>query len=272
MEQDYHAFTGPIIGKVSRKPFNISQIEGKIAQYWQQLQTTGKKYTNEPLLVARHSNIHCDSSLSFTAQIVNFSYFVYQMDHAKEIDSRYKSVSIAPVMFAKTTDNYYVLGKMAAHTRHAGKVLAPGGAVGIEDLLNDEVQVDHCLLREFHEETGLQKHHLLHYAPFGYYLSKEQPTLIIFYQGKLVLNSREVFHYFRHHQHQYEKPQHHQDLDKQESDEQEQDTQRPHVEQILPELEELRLVERYSVEDFLEHEPVGFYLPWALRWLRSNHK
>ena len=244
MDDDFHNFSGRINGTFNPIPLDVSGIEHYIEQYWQDLQAQGHNFTNDPLLMVREKKIRCESSISFEAQLANYSYFLFQQDHPDQVPHKYRSKSIAPVLFAKTTDNYYVLGLMGKHTRHAGKILAPGGALGTEDVFDKNISIEHCLLREFQEETGLQKHHLMHYAPFGYYLAEEYPSLILFYQGNLVLDSKQVFHFFHQHQKKQQVPE--------------------------QELQELRLVERYGVEQFLSQEHAMFYLPLALRRLRAN--
>jgi 8-oxo-dGTP pyrophosphatase MutT (NUDIX family) len=55
----------------------------------------------------------------------------------------------------QASDDAYVVGLMAAHTRNAGQLLFPSGSIDPDDALGKCVDLDRCIQRELTEETGL---------------------------------------------------------------------------------------------------------------------
>lgn len=62
-----------------------------------------------------------------------------------------------PIAAMKTTDDFYLLGTMAPHTSNSGLSYFPSGTLNDDDVLEDgTVTLEHSLIRELEEETGLR--------------------------------------------------------------------------------------------------------------------
>jgi 8-oxo-dGTP pyrophosphatase MutT (NUDIX family) len=55
------------------------------------------------------------------------------------------------------TDDAYIVGRMADHTRNAGRVLFPSGSFDPADVNNGRMDIESNVLRELEEETGLNR-------------------------------------------------------------------------------------------------------------------
>lgn len=161
---------------------------------------------NSDLLLCKESEIEKDNGAIYLPCIKGkYAFYLYLNDHPA-IDSAFKARTIAPVSIITTTDNYFVFGMMADHTSLAGTILAPGGALDLNDVYGQEefggmkVKILDGMKRELAEEIGLDADtNLMSLTPFSFYTSPQRHTVFIIYHAKSNLSRKEIENNFNRH-------------------------------------------------------------------------
>jgi 8-oxo-dGTP pyrophosphatase MutT (NUDIX family) len=132
-------------------PFAI-QRRAEIDRYFAKLQQLNPTLWNGRVLLLRDHELK-DSALRGT---------VFETDYASlqaGIEWRVMGQNTVRASFGvaalRTSDQAYVVGVMAPHTRNAGQIYFPSGSLDPEDLVGTKVDLFGNVRRELAEETGL---------------------------------------------------------------------------------------------------------------------
>lgn len=129
-----------------------SSHSSDISRIWGLLTAREPKIFNGPVLMS-HDVAGEYSTLEVS--LLRTSYAVFMA--WRELNHPSKSAKLCfPIAAIKTSDNFFLLGTMAAHTSNAGLSYFPSGTLNDDDVLQDAtVDLERSLIREVEEETGL---------------------------------------------------------------------------------------------------------------------
>lgn len=139
------------LDKNVRWDFESSHLSD-ISRIWSFLTEREPKIFNGPVLMSN------DMSGNFDTLEVNLLRTSYAAFMAwRELNHPSKSAKLCfPIAAIKTSDGFFLLGTMAAHTSNAGMSYFPSGTLNDDDVLEDgTVALERSLIREVEEETGL---------------------------------------------------------------------------------------------------------------------
>nr|WP_224749756.1 NUDIX domain-containing protein [Polycladospora coralii] len=92
----------------------------------------------------------------------------------------------------QTSDHHFVIGQMAKHTAKANRLQFVGGGIDAIDIINDEVDLAHNVLRELYEELGVSTEQVETIQPQFLKTGGPQQAISILYDVKLALSAREL--------------------------------------------------------------------------------
>lgn len=139
------------LSKENRWDFESSH-SSEISRIWSLLTEREPKIFNGPVLMSR------DVSGDYSTLKVNLLRTSYAAFMAwRELSHPSRSAKLCfPIAAIKTSDDFFLLGTMAAHTSNAGLSYFPSGTLNDDDVLQDTtVDLERSLIREVEEETGL---------------------------------------------------------------------------------------------------------------------
>lgn len=129
-----------------------SSHSSEISRIWSLLTEREPKIFNGPVLMSR--DVSGDYS-TLKVSLLRTSYAAFMA--WRELKHPSKSAKLCfPIAAIKTSDDFFVLGIMAAHTSNPGMSYFPSGTLNDDDVLQDAtVDLERSLIREIEEETGL---------------------------------------------------------------------------------------------------------------------
>lgn len=129
-----------------------SSHSSDIARIWSLLTAREPKIFNGPVLMSR--DVSGDYS-TLNVSLLRTSYAAFMAWRELKHPSRSAKLCF-PIAAIKTSDDFFLLGTMAAHTSNAGMSYFPSGTLNDDDVLQDgTVALERSLIREVKEETGL---------------------------------------------------------------------------------------------------------------------
>jgi len=129
-----------------------SSHSSDISRIWTFLTERQPKIFNGPVLMSRDTS---GDDHSLEVNLLRTSYAAFMA--WRELNHPIKSAKLCfPIAAVRTSDDFFLLGTMAAHTSNAGLSYFPSGTLNDDDVLQDgTVALEHSLVREVEEETGL---------------------------------------------------------------------------------------------------------------------
>jgi 8-oxo-dGTP pyrophosphatase MutT (NUDIX family) len=124
----------------------------EIATHWAKLVARSPAMFNGRVLVM-HRRALRGTSFSGAFMDTDYASFLAWRDFGYPDDA----VTNCFAMGALTSrEGHYLLGIMGPHTANAGMIYFPAGTPDLNDIVGDEVDLSRNVLRELHEETGLE--------------------------------------------------------------------------------------------------------------------
>lgn len=172
-------------------------IRKSIEENWNNLMESGKEYTNDEIFTVSDIMFN-DDTLEFIMKKTNFAHYMYTLKNNWEGEYICRSVAGSALMV--TSDDFYVLCKMANYTSLGGKVKFIGGAISENDVYKDEIIPKKCVKREVLEEVGLDLNdkEKVNKTEHVYFITRKNLSFInTFFKVYLNMSSNELLLLFK---------------------------------------------------------------------------
>lgn len=136
----------------SGKEINLSNdIKQDIYRNWQKISKSKDLYNGELFTI---NNINYSlSGLTILADSTTYDHYIYGVHNYLIEEHRCKS--IAANVLLRTIDGYYILAIMGNKTALSNKIKFIGGSVSNEDVFENKIILENCVIRETYEEIGV---------------------------------------------------------------------------------------------------------------------
>lgn len=176
-----------------------NEVRVDIEKNWNELIKSGKKYFNGQLFTVKDIVLN-DDILEFRVGKSNFAHWI----HSRKNDwyGEYSCKSVATSSLLVTNDDFYVLCRMANDTCLGGKIKFIGGAMDVNDILNNEIMPKNCAKREVLEEVGLDLNdtNKIKKIEQVYFSTRKNLSFInVFYKVYLNMSSKDLLSFFKAH-------------------------------------------------------------------------
>lgn len=218
-------------------------IEEEVQKYFEELQMQKPFLTNGDLLMYKEADLRTDSQGDIIIPCMKGKYALYL--YLSSSGTEFSARTIAPVGLLTTNDGYFAFGVMSSQTSLAGKILMPGGAIDLQDVEGNHVDIISSLKRELREEIGLRREdQIASVIPVSFHKQRTRSSLVLTYHVSLRLDNKELQEQFQSHQ----------------------------KNEQFPELKEIRLVpnDEKELRRLYEDGNVIEYLPGAVEMLRRQ--
>lgn len=192
--------TGNITATFNNELIDVSGIEQSVQQHFENLRIRNLALRNGELVVYRESELVINPNGDILLPCLKGRYSLYlYLNQFPQTNQRYRVRTISPVAVISTSDDYLAFGLTAEHTSLAGKILAPGGSLDLQDVEGNEVNIVGGMKRELQEETGINRDQIESLVPFCLFKPKSRFALGIAYQTRLYLDKKQLEELFKEH-------------------------------------------------------------------------
>src|ERR1700742_4363166 len=131
-------------------PF-AEERRAEIAEHFAEQQRVRPKIWNGRVLLGRDA-VFTDGHLTATYFETDFASFLAWRDWGFPDPDVFNGFGMGAL---RASDGAFVMGEMAGHTAHAGRIYFPAGTPDLDDINDGTVDIPGSVAREAEEETGL---------------------------------------------------------------------------------------------------------------------
>jgi len=128
------------------------KLQKKIDVYWNSLMKKKKHYTKDSMFTISKRSI-TEKELNITVDETDYAHYLYSKDNDRSFVHAVKFIHTMSIVI--TNDNKIIIGRMGAHTAHAGMMQMCGGGLDKNDLRGRTLCVEDNIARELKEELNI---------------------------------------------------------------------------------------------------------------------
>lgn len=171
-----------------------SKRKSEIEKFWEEINQDGSFYRGEVFHV--DSVTEQDDLYKIMLSRTDYAHYLHTVRNRITDEEGCRVVFGAGLV--ETKDSKFVFGEMANHTAHPGRLQCVGGGLSWEDLKGNYFTIKQNVLRELHEELGIDPHkHIETLRPVYLKNGGIHNSIVILYHIQLTIPQNELINIYQ---------------------------------------------------------------------------